>query len=394
MLKATQSAIRNIRYCLCCLLLINSPVTLGDLAHEPSFSAHGFGTLGFVYNNDDNAKYIRNSIQTDTKGGAVTYSQDTRAGVQLTASLSPSLSITGQGVSRLNLDNTFKPELSWAYVKYSASPDWDFRAGRLGLDVFFRSDSTDVGYSYLWARPPVDFYGHIVLNKIEGADVTKHFLLGNSSVDIKAMYGSLYDTKFREGNTTIDISNSDIYGLVAGIEFNHLLLRASYFRVNENHTKNTIKLTDAAGNDSVLVVIEPKNVTTYYAFSAAYDSGPWRTQMSFGALRLTAHHVPDSMAAFTSIGYRYKTLTPYLLLSKTAPHSINLNPTTGAKPHPSPNQHTIGLGVRYDIRPNITLKVQAEFINSKSNNSALWAEETEAWDGDANVFSLVIDTVF
>lgn len=374
------------------LLIVSLPAYAESL--KDRISVQGFGTLGAVYNDDDNVKYIRNSSQKDTKGGDITYSQDSRLGLQLTAQFSPALSITLQGISRFNLDNTFTPELSWAFVRYMPDADWTLRAGRLGLDIFFRSDSRDVGYSYLWARPPIDFYGQIILNTIEGVDVNKHFFVGQTSVDLKLTYGSLYDAAFSEDNVIIDISHSEVYGVITELEHGNLAVQASYFYTDQSQAKNYIAVAGPSGEQINLVVDGPTNITKYSTLSVGYDKGPWRAQLSMGSLRLKTSFVPDSFSAFASLGYRHKKLTPYILLSKIEPYSSNTAPGIEGKPNPTPDQSTIGIGLRYDIKPNIALKLQAEFIDSKRNNSAIWASESDAWDGDANIYSAVVDVVF
>jgi hypothetical protein len=61
-----------------------------------------------------------------------------------------------QAVSYYNHAGNYEPELTWAFISYAPVPDMKVRAGRLGWDVYMLSDSRNVGYSYLWVRPPVD----------------------------------------------------------------------------------------------------------------------------------------------------------------------------------------------------------------------------------------------
>ncbi len=45
------------------------------------------------------------------------------------------------------------------------------RLGRLPLPVFLVSDFRQVGYANTWIRPPIEVYGQVPLDNVDGLDV-------------------------------------------------------------------------------------------------------------------------------------------------------------------------------------------------------------------------------
>ena len=124
-----------------------------------------FGTLGIAHTQGDGAGFIRDMSQpkgADNRG--LDWQLDTRLGVQANLKVSDDFEAAAQIVSRYRNDNNFQPEPTWAYLKYSLNDTADIRVGRVGFDAFLSADSRDVGYSFLWVRPPVDYYGNPLLS--------------------------------------------------------------------------------------------------------------------------------------------------------------------------------------------------------------------------------------
>lgn len=132
-------------------------------------AVNGFGTLGVARSTDSNAEFIRDISQQDGTAGDWDGDVDSRFGLQLRADLTETLDAMVQGVSRYDHNGSYEPKLTWAFLRYNPDPAVTLRLGRVALDSYMLADSRDVGYSYLWVRPPVDYYGTRHLSHIDGA---------------------------------------------------------------------------------------------------------------------------------------------------------------------------------------------------------------------------------
>ncbi len=360
-------------------------------------SINGFGSLGLVYDGEDNADYIRTTSQPDVRGGAVTYTPDTRLGIQATYNYNPKLDFTLQAVSRFNHNRAYTPQITWAYARYNTS-NWTIRAGRLGADNFFRADSLDVGYGLLWARPPVDYYGIHVSSQFDGIDVSKTLYTDWGSVELKSYGGKFNNAVYSDSFYKVDVSDSYVAGFITGVEVDKLLIRFSYSHFNVKTL--SVEVPFLKDIYPPLASFQTSGFNSdYYTLGSSYDTGRWRLQGSISRLRQSGENTtPDNLSSYISVGYKYKRWTPYIVISKTKPHSyqrISLVPSIGSMAFTSPvnDQYTIALGSRIDIAPNVAIKLQAERVRSKSSNSVLWVNENN-WDKDATVLSVVLDFVF
>ncbi len=122
------------------------------------FSISGFGTFGIVHNDTRQVDVIRDLSQNNGVGYTrqTDVGMDSNLGLQIDGRFSDTLDGAIQVISRRNPDQ-FHPQLSWAYLRYLPNDNVIIRAGRLGFDVYMLADSKNVGYSYIWIRPPIDF---------------------------------------------------------------------------------------------------------------------------------------------------------------------------------------------------------------------------------------------
>ena len=86
----------------------------------------------------------------------LTFNPDTLFGLQFSADLMDGLRATAQVVSR-GADG-YSASFEWAYLSYELNDNWTIQAGKKRLPLYYYSDFFDVGYSYVWIRPPSDNY--------------------------------------------------------------------------------------------------------------------------------------------------------------------------------------------------------------------------------------------
>jgi hypothetical protein len=104
------------------------------------FTVSGFGTAGMVHSSEHRADYTNSPWYKPVGAG---YNQnwspdvDSRFGMQLDARFTEQFSAVVQAISQLRYDNTYKPTIEWANLKYQFTPDFDIRLGRIVMSTFF-----------------------------------------------------------------------------------------------------------------------------------------------------------------------------------------------------------------------------------------------------------------
>jgi len=126
----------------------------------PSWKFSGYGTVGVAHSDNRQADYLIDEFKPNGPGYTRSWSPDvdSRLGLQLSAQFTPTLSAVVQVLSKQDENNSYRPELEWANVRWQPTPEFSLRAGRIVLPVFMVTDTRWVGYSNPWVRPPVEMY--------------------------------------------------------------------------------------------------------------------------------------------------------------------------------------------------------------------------------------------
>ncbi|BBN87217.1 hypothetical protein [Azospira sp. I09] len=179
---------------LLCLPLPAAADAADSLENEPArLHLRGFGTLGLTRSSADGADFVRDLSQPrGTSGGNWSSRVDSVLGLQANWQATDQLEAVVQGVTRYRYDQTYQPELTWAYLKYDPTPSLSLRAGRLGTNFFMLADSRLVGYSYLAVRPSVDYFTSLPFSHVDGVDGSFTFPLGPGLGKVQAFSGRMH----------------------------------------------------------------------------------------------------------------------------------------------------------------------------------------------------------
>lgn len=106
----------------------------GEAPGASMFSFSGFGTLGAVHSNEDHADFT-SVLKPNGAGYTHRWSTDvdSRIAGQINARFTSRLSAMVQVISEQLADNTYRPHVEWANLKYQPTPQISFRAGRIVL---------------------------------------------------------------------------------------------------------------------------------------------------------------------------------------------------------------------------------------------------------------------
>lgn len=401
------------------LLVLTLGLALPSLAHEEygpderGISLSGFGTLGVVHNSTAGAEYMRDYLQPHGPADEWTLNTDSRFGVQLDARFNAHITMTVQGISKYSHDGDHDPELNLALISYEPTPELRLRAGRLGWDVYMLADSRDIGYSYVWVRPPADYYGKLLLTHIDGADAVYRRDVADGLLSLKA-YGGFADQDVPTGSGgDLDLAGSWLAGANLTYRRGDWLWRADYARVEMNN--------DIPGYAPLLAGLRATGLPRaaeladditladahidIYSAGMTWEQGPWQAQLMYNRLDSNSLTLADAHSAYLLVAWRHGRWSPYFAASGTV--TSKSDRTTGL-PLPNPLddavrraldlthtvQHTFSAGVRYDVLPNVDIKLQVDRVHVYDNAAALWWDQQPGWDGDATLFSIALDFIF
>lgn len=392
-----------------------------ESATNVQFSA--FGTLGFTGTDTHQVEFIRDASQPR---GAIDYpcgSVDSRLGLQLSAKLSGTLLGTLQVVSKYRYDNTYSPDLQWASLTWNATSLLQVQAGRLGLEVLPNWDFANVGYTYLWVRPPAEVFGGSNFSHIDGAAVTQGVRLGgDTTLLLEGFAGTLCEKAPGGPNAPLDLTGSRLLGLVLKLRSGGFRGRISYSDLRPRHEfgppgsdglAQLNRLGALLGDPRPGIVadgfrIAGKHFRTFQV-GGAWERGPVQIQ---AALADSTFHValfPEQRSGFASFGYRLGDWVPYGVVARkvsrraATPDLGRLPLLPGSAPLVEAvdqaihldeyDQTTVSAGLRWDFNDQADLKFQLDRVQMH-NATGNWLVDQPGWNGKALVMSVTLDFIF
>ncbi len=391
-----------------------------SLAEGNGIRISGFGTLGIVHTEAPAGWGFLRSIEQPASTRTTRADVDTRLGIQLNYAANSQIELVGQLMATRRLPNAATGDaVEWAFAAYRPTADLAFRAGRLNLDQFVMSDYRNVGFAYIYARPPVEYYGAIP-SSLDGADVTRTWSLDDSRWRAKAFFG-------RSKTAGIPLNNA--FGFALSRETDGLLVRAGWSRASL--ARNNSSLTPLLdGLDQVRALPMPTVAAeadalhryldlaaeplTYATLGLTYEREHWQyaaelTRFAFGQSKIKAGYasigrrigavtwfgmVSDSRDGASTVATpAWGTVLAPIIGPAAAQQTQVLGATAVYVASQSIRQTTFSLGARWDFRPRVALKVQLDHVQVKANGGYLWSNATGD-PGTANIGTVLLDFVF
>lgn len=384
-----------------------------------TISFRGFGTLGVARSSSSQADFVRDLSQPKgLSDGEWSARIDSILGGQVNWQLTKELEFVGQAVSRFRYNEKRSPEIMWAFARWDITHDITVRAGRIGADFMMLADSRLVGYSYLAARPPSDFFGPLFFHHFDGADMSINKPLGTGVARAKVFIGATHE-KAADMRGVWNTSGSRVGGVVLDYWHGPWQLRANLAQIRFSNGLDVSPLPDllkAAGAFlnvpsafSAAQSLETKDTTSrFYSLGVVYEANGFQAQGMANCIRHEAGLLQNSCAGYALVGYRSGAITPYTGISawkssrrsQTAglpdiPPVANLNAIfSSVMDTTRSDQRTYTLGARWDVKPNVALKLQWDVIRGDSRSVFPVRNEQSGWDGRTNVISVISDFVF
>ncbi len=395
-----------------------SAVACADDADTPDFSFNGFGTLGLVHSSEQHADFTSSYFQPDGAGFSDDWSGvvDSLVGAQLTVDFTARLVAVVQAIAEENYDNTFRPHVEWANIKYEFTPDFSVRVGRVVLPITLLSATRKVGYTYAWVRPPQETYRLVPLTNSDGVDASYRLHAGELTNTVQIGFGR-NDSELPDNGGVLEtrdllvVSNTAEIGALTGhVAYlrSHVTLGAINRAVFDNFRQFGPQGAAIADKYSL-------QHATFAAISLAvnYDPGDWFATGEWG--RLQSHSFVGSKSWHVTGGYRFGQFMPYATYGRTKAHhradpgldlstlpAFLVGPATalnaGLAAILSSNivQDTASVGARWDFMKNASFKLQLDHMRrgAGSNGTLVNIQPGFRLGGAADIFSASIDFVF
>ncbi len=397
-------------------------------ADEPQWiKVSGFGTLGVAHSNNKEADFRQNLEQSVGTGRThkIDSALDSAFGVQADAMLNDRLQATAQVISRRQTDNSTRPYIEWANLRWQIASNLDAHGGRIVAPMFMVSDARMVGHAQLTVRPPGEVYLINPITYINGADVNYRIDSGRVLYRMGASGGKVNQALTSSTGTTA--YHYDVRVLHAGLEFADSTLRTAYTRAYLDSNSDTLSLFNTAinqliaqgvGNASQLKdLLAYRNVPIdFYSLGYAYDGYPWQIQVEWARRQFTRSSLgTDLDGGYALAGYHIGRFTPFLMYAhlshksrtEIAPVETGSLPTGGQKviqgmisnAQGRHARNSLTLGGRWDMAENLALKLQVDHIRKPGgNNSGYFAPpipaDFAAQHRDIMIYSANLDFVF
>lgn len=411
---------------ICALLALAAVLPAAAAADAASrLTLSGFGTLGYIDNDNGIAEFARDLSQPARDGVKRHLWPDSRLGMQLNYRVDPRFELGAQLVLRDQANLTAARTVEWAFAAFHPRPALDLRAGRLGLDVFLLADYRNVGYAYLWVRPVTEFYSWMPIYSFDGADASYAFDAGGGRWRLKLLGGRARTrTPSKVNASDYDISFDPLWGGSASWESGPWRAKFSYVSVHFDSQPPTEPLTDALAAVQALALPGisadagglQRELTIrgtrsrYAALGASYDDNLWLAQAEYSVLSGGPLSVPQGWRGYLSLGRRFGDFTPYAVTAWARPSEGRAESGVDWSALPGGaglqgaaltainlgriDQHTVSLGTRWDFSHTAALKLQWDHTRVAAYGWGLWLEPPYTRGGTVNLFTATLDWVF
>lgn len=348
----------------------------------PDLRVSGFGTLGYVTTDTDNAEF-RSSLRqhkgaTDSDGD---WGVDSRLGLQANSTINDTFSAVAQGfISRRDGDSS--PDIEWLFLQADVFDNTSLRAGRMLVPTFLLSDFRHVGYAQHWLRSPVEVYGTFMNTSFDGLQSVSRFSLGDYNATLQLSGGEATGNKkyFAVGSDIVetDEESDKIYSANFSLQQGDWTGRIGYTHMSDVEIVSNGQTVNS-GNDD------------FFSAGIQYDNGSllamsehiWRRWDASG----DEDGALDSEAFYLTTGYRFGDVMPYITYSEFSPKGDGY-------PSSLDTRKTTAIGARWDVVRNLAVKAQVEEISGGVGDQFLANPAHQLRQPSTQVYSVALDFIF
>ncbi|KPF48429.1 hypothetical protein IP80_10335 [beta proteobacterium AAP65] len=416
-----------------------SPEPVG-LGFAPAWHFSGYATLGHAEMRSSAAlSQARDQTQSQPRAWEV----DSRLGLQLEGQLTPVLGLTAQAVLRPRVPDTPAiHSLEWAFAHWVPRPGWLLRVGRTSPDLFLYADVRNVGIAFPWVRLNPEFYAWMPVQSIDGLDLSHDWAAGEATWRLKLGYAhGLVRVAAQSSGTPGDAQLDAVRLLTLSRDSVASRVKLSVMRArldlarapvllalnNQLATLSAqaaaLQLPGVAGEAEVLRQgLGVRGETRYYSLGAQQDLGPWQFTAEWSLYLNTARQT-DAQRHYLGVARRFEQITVFAIAGRSKMRDAPLTPPQAWAAALAPSvgataaaqatalgvaaaqagnqgrtaQRSVGLGLRWDVAPQLAAKLQWDRTQVDAFGRALWAMKPGMADArpfSARVLSLSLDVSF
>jgi len=419
----------KLRRCVALALFSSIVVSLFNTA-SAQVTIKGFATLGATASSTDDLIY-RTAINRWPEEGTNVLTESL-IGLQLNYQVNDKVDVVVQSILENKHYNSLSDYVDLAFVRYQFDRNYSVRIGRMNNNAYILSEYLEVGYSYLWATPPMEFYTpSSYLTYIDGIELQYRNLIDD---------GMLQAT-LALGNSKADLLNVDSesvleYDYVVNssvtYETDHWLFKGtvSYFHGEGARIDGLDQLQSLAASfpsqwwpfmGELLDSLEFKDQSIQYAaLGVNYHKDNWLVKSELAYFNIDWGLTGDLGYGYISAGYEFDQFTPYVtfaMLDSLYDRHIIEDPRYDLISDPVTqqtlaflqtnfqslydsarmDQYSIAAGFRWDFTHNWVAKGQVTYYKINGPGYGLWGGDRILNIEDhrhVSVLSLNLSTIF
>jgi hypothetical protein len=377
----------------------------GDMG-DSRFSLGGFGTLGIVRSTGGEG-LLRDISQPKGISRHWSARTDSVFGLQASYRMSDSFDAVVQGASFMRYDGSYRPKLTWAFLKYEVTPRFSLRLGRVSTDFLISANSRRIGYSHVPVRPPFDFYGINAFASADGIDANLRWPAGDGILRLEAFTGLA-----NEDVPLMELKGSRLWRGMIGYDLGpwqfsyiHSRLRLTGSIPSMKPLHDALEQLGATPASNALAI---EGAISYYrSLGTTYDDGNWQALAAVSHTTHRALMLESIRGATFRIARKFGDFRPFIAYTwaKSSGKSFDSGlpnpafaPLNDAIMQAMASSHlhrqTRTLGVRWDFARNMDLKAQIDFIHGSKSSVLLSEDRVFQGDSRMKIFSLSLDFIF
>jgi len=359
----------------------------------------GFLTAGFAVH-DQTQTDGKKVIYLDEVTDDVTFLQDSKFGLQITADVAKDMKVVAQLLASAE-DNNYSVDVEWAYLDYAASESTSLRAGRIKQPVFLISDYLEVGYAYPWIRPPAEAYSNMPVDSIIGVQLLYQTKIGSMNFGFQPYFGS--NTEDVPG-TSANFFADNYIGMALRLENRYFTMQLSSFQTDVSTVGQSLdgSSLNSEGDATLSVVSLSWDIANFVGYTeyttrdVSPDTSTLNPGNGFNDIPFDALFA-DQDGYYVTLGYRMGKFLPHLTFA-TIDSTPAGAPADGFSQ--GARQDTITLGLRYELNDSAALKMEYAQIELADNagNSGLFQRidfaSSAFVDDTTSLISVAIDVIF
>lgn len=304
----------------------------------------------------------------------ISYREESLFAVQVSADLNERFSATAQILARGSED--FDPKFAWAYLSWQASDDVNIKLGRQRIPFFTFSDYLDVGYAYMWVRPPKSVYNFNFSN-IDAIAFNWQGQTGNWGHQALFMTGRFDGNLQIQGVPAPGQLEKLYYGMWESSYDEAFTIRAAYGKADVTITAAQLtplfNALDAARLSALRAALDiEQDPVTFTGLGLVYDRDAWLIGLEGKIVDIKQTYQGERHDKLAYVGFRWGNWMPYLSRGIRNTHAkrellTRVPPALPAALRDALNQLVLtdafddrydSIGVRWDVMKNVCFKFE------------------------------------